>query len=219
MNIKNYAGLRARSLPSDHPDYPDFSLGELGGVKDMYQLIGIESPGVTAAPALAEEIAKWAVERTGAGPNSDFDPRGQPVERFHKLPLERRQELLAQDPNYGKVICRCEHITKAEILQALDNPLGVRTMAGVKYRCRAQMGRCQAGFCTPRIVEIMEEKWGFGSDDFFLKGPGSHMFTSRTKDPLLNESHLAPADASPENDERPSRVNDLGNDNDGGETR
>jgi glycerol-3-phosphate dehydrogenase len=186
-NIKNYAGIRARSLPQDHPDYPDYTMGELGCVEDMYQLIGIESPGVTAAPAIAEEVAGWVTGKLDPKPNEAFDPRGRPVVRFHKLPVEKRMELAAADPDYTRMVCRCEHVTRAEVLQALDNPLGVRTLAGIKYRCRAQMGRCQGGFCTARIVEIMEEKYGYAPEDFRLKGPGSHMFTSRTKEPLMAE--------------------------------
>jgi glycerol-3-phosphate dehydrogenase len=186
-NIKNYAGIRARSLPQDHPDYPDYTMGELGGVEGMYQLIGIESPGVTAAPALAKEVADWAAGKLDAKANEDFDPLGRPVVRFHRLPMEKRRELAAGDPDYSVMVCRCEHITRAEVLQALDNPLGVRTLAGIKYRCRAQMGRCQGGFCTSRIVDIMEEKFGYGPEDFLLKGPESRMFTSRTKEPLMRE--------------------------------
>ena len=89
---------------------------------------------------------------------------------------------MAQDPDYGEVVCRCEQITKKEVLDAINNPLGVRTIAGIKYRSRAMMGRCQGGFCTPRIVAILEKEFGYRPEDYLLFGKDAPLFTGRIRD-------------------------------------
>ena len=77
--------------------------------------------------------------------------------RFHETPREKQSSLVNGDPAYGEMVCRCEHVTKSEVLDALNNPFGARTIAAVKYRTRAGMGRCHGGFCLPKIVEILEK--------------------------------------------------------------
>ena len=88
-------------------------------------------------------------------------------------------------PDIGLVICRCEGVTKHELLHALHNPLGVKTLTGIKYRCRATMGRCSGGYCLPRMVEILQEEHGWEPDDFVLRGPSSPAFSGR----LIEEKH------------------------------
>jgi glycerol-3-phosphate dehydrogenase len=101
--------------------------------------------------------------------------------RFRELPVDQQALLIEEDPDYGRIVCRCEIVTRKEILQAIRNPLNVRTINGIKYRCRAMMGRCQGGFCSPRVVEMLAEELEDSLAEVTLKGPGSELFAGTTK--------------------------------------
>jgi glycerol-3-phosphate dehydrogenase len=103
------------------------------------------------------------------------------VGTFSELSPEEKADLVATEPDYGEIVCRCEQITKKEILDAIENPLGNRTIAGIKYRARAMMGRCQGGFCLPRIVEILEKEFGYNPEDFIFNRPDSRLFSGRVR--------------------------------------
>ncbi|MBQ2251163.1 MAG: (2Fe-2S)-binding protein, partial [Lachnospiraceae bacterium] len=94
---------------------------------------------------------------------------------------EEQAKLIEENPDYGEVICRCETITKAEVLAAIRGPLGAKTMTGVKYRCRAMMGRCQGGYCQTRIAEILMEEKGIAPEDLIYERRGSYMFTGEVR--------------------------------------
>ena len=91
---------------------------------------------------------------------------------------------MALDPDYGEIVCRCEQITKKEVIDAIRNPLGANTMAGIKYRSRAMMGRCQGGFCMPRIVQILENEFDYRPEDYLLFSEGSDLFKGRVREGL-----------------------------------
>ena len=148
----------------------------------MMHLVGIESPGLTAAPAIALDIATWVGTHLTLRPNSQFHPQRKAAVLFNELPPEQQAELVDADPDYGQIVCRCESITRKEILEAIHNPLGAQTIAAIKYRSRATMGRCQGGFCGPRIEEILEEEMGVLPTEMSLKGNGSWLFAGSTKD-------------------------------------
>ena len=102
---------------------------------------------------------------------ADFAPeRPGFIGTFSELPLEQRMDLIRTEPEYGEIFCRCEQITKREIRQAIENPLGARTLVSVKYRSRAMMGRCQGGFCVPRIVRMLRDEYGYAPEDFLTRG-------------------------------------------------
>ena len=107
---------------------------------------------------------------------------------FHRLDLTTRAGLIKENPKHGHLICRCENVTEQEIIEALDNPLNVRTLAGIKYRCRATTGRCQGGFCKPWIIRIMEELYQPKLEDITLRGSASSLFVGRTKDLRRHET-------------------------------
>jgi glycerol-3-phosphate dehydrogenase len=113
-------------------------------------------------------------------PKTDFDPRLPANPRFAALPDEERADRVAGQPDWGEMVCRCEHVTRAEVLAALRNPFGARTMDAVKRRTRCGMGRCQGGFCTPRIVEILQEE-GFPLEGITKRGGASRLFFGRIK--------------------------------------
>lgn len=101
--------------------------------------------------------------------------------RFAEQPQWRKAQLIAEDPDYGEIVCRCQQVTKKEIRQAIENPLGVRTISAVKYRAWPTTGRCQGGYCLSRIVEILKNEYGQEVSDISLRGEGSELFSGRVK--------------------------------------
>ena len=180
--ITSYAGLRPKTVSAAVGGFNDFTIEELPELPGMMHLVGIESPGLTAAPAIALDIAKWAGTHLTLRSNSEFHPQRKAAVHFNELPPERQAELVDGNPDYGQIVCRCESITRKEILDAIHNPLGAQTIGAIKYRSRATMGRCQGGFCGPHIEKIMEEEMGVLPTDMSLKGDGSWIFTGHTKD-------------------------------------
>ncbi len=149
-SITQFAGLRAVA------DSGDFIIGPSAVVGGLVHAAGIQSPGLTAAPAIAERVA--AVLRDlglGMTPKRRFDPVNPPRLVFSELSAADRQARIAANPQYGRVICRCETITEGEIVAAIGGICGARTVDGVKRRTRAGMGRCQGGFCGPRVTAIL----------------------------------------------------------------
>ena len=101
---------------------------------------------------------------------------------FSKLKEKRQSDLIKKDERYGRIICRCEQITEAEVINALLNPLNAKSLSSVKYRCRAGLGRCQGGFCTQHIVRIMEDHFNIDINDIKLKSSNSNLFYNRTRE-------------------------------------
>ena len=150
--ITSFAGLRA------HEDGGDFVIGEAGDAKGFINAAGIESPGLSSAPAIGEMVAGITKGLLQLKEKSDFVAERKGILRPETLPMEERNALIKEHPEYGNIICRCEMITEGEILDAIHRPLGARSLDGVKRRTRAGMGRCQAGFCSPRTMEILERE-------------------------------------------------------------
>lgn len=128
-------------------------------------LVGIESPGLTGSTPLAQYVVAMMREREPFAENPDFDPHHKGIVRFASCTPEEQARLIESDPDYGELICGCEEVTKAEILQAIRNPLGVATMTGIKYRTRAMMGGCQGGFCQMKIEQLIERERGIAPQD------------------------------------------------------
>ena len=175
QNIRNFAGLRANTTRSD------FIIEESGAHPGFIDLAGIKSPGLSSAPA----IAKMAARMLAAGglalePDPDFVDRREHIV-FKNLSAEEKNELIRKDPRYGRVVCRCETITEGEIVAALHSPIPPRSINGVKRRCNAGMGRCQGGFCGPRVQEIIARELGIDQAEVLLEQAGSTILTGRTK--------------------------------------
>ncbi len=182
--IKSYAGIRCKLVPKGCASSGDFVIEE---VENFINLMGIESPGLSASPAIARMVADIIKAKEDLKPKSNFRKR-MGYTRFHKLDLEGKSRLIESNSKHGHLICRCENVTEQEIMDALTNPLGIRTLAGVKYRCRATMGRCQGGFCKPRIIKLMEELYDPNVEEITLHGKGSQLFVGRTKDLRRHDS-------------------------------
>ena len=150
--ITNFAGVRA------HPEGDDFLIGPVPGCENAWEAIGIESPGLSAAPAIGEELGRRIAAELNLTQKDEILPPPPHPKPFREMTEEERAEAVRRDPAYGRVICRCEVVTEAEIRAAIRRPVGARTIDGVKRRCRAGMGRCQGGFCCPRVAEILSEE-------------------------------------------------------------
>jgi L-2-hydroxyglutarate oxidase LhgO len=177
--IHAYAGVR--------PKLGDFVIEESSRRPRWIDLFGIESPGLTAAPAIAEMVAGLIGTREDLELRKDFEPGLPGSWRFAHADDAAKSRRVAVDRAWGEMVCRCEHVTRAEVLAALRSPLGPRTFDAIKRRTRCGMGRCQGGFCTPRLVEILEAI-GLSPEQMTKRGAGSGMFFGRLKSsptPLL----------------------------------
>ncbi|MCM1289702.1 MAG: NAD(P)/FAD-dependent oxidoreductase [Corallococcus sp.] len=172
--ITQFAGLRA------HLDSDDFEVGE-SSVDNFFNVAGIESPGLTCAPAIAADVAAQAAAKLNLPQNIHFNAHRKAIPQFSKLSDAERQKLIEQNPLYGKIVCRCETVTEGEIVDAIRRPVGAKDLDGVKRRVRAGMGRCQAGFCTPRIMEILARELGCDLQDVTKSGGNSNVVVGRTK--------------------------------------
>ena len=169
QTITSFSGLRA------HEDGDDFIIGECEDAEGFFDAAGIESPGLTSAPAIGVFLAKKVAEKAGASEKKDFNGKRVGIPRVAQLSFEERAELIKKNPAYGTIICRCEGISEGEILDAIHRTLGAKSMDGVKRRTRAGMGRCQAGFCTPRTVEILARELGIPVTEVCKNRPGSEL--------------------------------------------
>ena len=113
--------------------------------------------------------------------NDSFDPIRKGVPKVAEMPAEERAELIRRDPRYGSIICRCEEVSEGEILDAVHGVLGAKTLDGVKRRTRAGMGRCQAGFCSPRVMEILSRELSLDLTDIRKSGKDSQIVLGRTR--------------------------------------
>ena len=174
--ITSFAGLRPT------PDTHDFIIGAVQGAPGFLDVAGIESPGLTAAPAIALHVAELA--RTflgGVELDPDFNPWRRPLADFQHLPAAEKAAWIRKDPRYGRIVCRCESITEGEIVDAIHRHAGATTVDGVKRRLRPGMGRCQGGFCGPRVVEILARERGIPLTAVRKDGPDSVLLTGETK--------------------------------------
>lgn len=171
--ITSFSGLRA------HEDGGDFVLGEAKDAPGFFNAAGIESPGLSSAPAIGVAIANLVAEKCNASPKTDFQPKRRGIVRAAQLDEAARAALIRQNPLYGNIVCRCEQISEGEIVDAIRRPVGAVSMDGVKRRVRAGMGRCQAGFCTPRVMEIIARERGIPITQVCKNAPGSELLMGR----------------------------------------
>ncbi|HPT82834.1 MAG TPA: NAD(P)/FAD-dependent oxidoreductase [Limnochordia bacterium] len=175
--ITQFAGLRASS------DRGDFIIEFSPKVPGLLHLAGIESPGLTAAPAIAAEVPKM-LEEQGLKliPKENFNPRREGIVRFRELSRAEQDELIRQNPAFGRIVCRCETVTEGEIVDAIRR--GARTLDGVKFRTRAGAGRCQSGFCQPVIMELLSRELGIPVEQVTKRGAGSEQVRYAAKELL-----------------------------------
>lgn len=175
-SIRNFAGVRANS------DQPDFIIEESPAAPGFINLGGIKSPGLSSAPAIGVEAVELL---RGCGLKTEtkdefIDTRERVV--FRHLPPEEKERLVRENPLYGRVICRCETVTEGEIVEAIHRPIVPRSIDAIKRRCNAGMGRCQGGFCGPRVHEILSRELGVPLNEILMDEEGSYILTQPTKE-------------------------------------
>lgn len=179
--IRSYTGIRSKIVGPQTGGFGDFIIKESNIVPGLINLIGIESPGLTSSVPISRIVRDIIANKEDLLLKNDFIPTRKGIIQFRELPLARKAELIKQNPEYGEIVCRCEGITKKEILDAVNNPLGVTTLAGIKYRARPMMGRCQGGYCLTRIVDILKEEKGMLPEQITLRGKESRLFAGPVK--------------------------------------
>ena len=152
--IREFSGLRSVSSTNDFViDSPE---------KGFINVAGIQSPGLTAAPAIAEMVSEMI---EGKKINEDFNPRRRPVIRMKNLSIDEKNEVIKKDNRYGKIICRCEKISEGEIVDCIKRNCGATTIKGVKKRVRAGFGKCQGGFCEGEVLKILVRELGMNPEE------------------------------------------------------
>lgn len=180
--IRSYAGLRAKQAPPSEGGFRDYVIEESQTVPNFINLIGIESPGLTASEPIAKMVVDIIDKKEKLNPKTDFNPIRKGILCFEKQDEATKRKLIQQNPDYGEIVCRCEQVTRKEVLDALNNPLGARTLHSIKYRTRAMMGRCQAGYCLHRLIRILKEDFGLSLRDIHLGRKNSYLFTGYRDD-------------------------------------
>jgi glycerol-3-phosphate dehydrogenase len=181
MAITTFSGVRANSKSGD------FHINALSRPRGFVNVAAIKSPGFTSAPAIAVYVVDMIKETLGDlvkfASSTKFMPERRHIPRFADMSMDERARLAKDDPKWGQIVCRCESVTEAQVVEAIRR--GARTLAGVKLWVRPTTGRCQGGFCTPRVVEILARELGVSPLDITRHGDDSYMLTGATKAPLL----------------------------------
>jgi glycerol-3-phosphate dehydrogenase len=176
MNITTFAGLRAE------PSTGDFIIEESKLVPGFINVAGIKSPGLSSAPAIAEYVGELVERIQGTlVVKEDYNPKRRPRLKFEDLSPQEKSDLIKRDPAYGRIICRCEMITEGEIVDAIHRSAGGRTVNGIKRRVRPGAGRCQGGFCGPRVMEILARELGCDMEEILQENKGSFILAGQTK--------------------------------------
>ncbi len=174
--ITTFSGIRA------HEQGGDFIIGEVQGAKPgAFEAIGIESPGLSAAPAVGQELGDWAAWFLKLGKNLSYTEPVPLDKPFAGMNETERRQAYERDPDYGRIVCRCEQVTEAEVRRAIRRPVGARSLDGVKRRTRAGMGRCQGGFCSTRVMQILAEELGCDLDEVSKSGSGSWILSEKIR--------------------------------------
>jgi glycerol-3-phosphate dehydrogenase len=180
--IRSFSGIRPKLINKETRQPLDFVLETREEAPNVINLVGIESPGLTSALPLARRTVELFREKESLISNEHFNPKRKGILNFSEQSNEVKKELIAKNPNYGEVICRCETITKAEIIEAVHNCLGALSVMSIKNRTRATMGRCQGGYCETRIAEIIQEETKKNKVDIMYSKVGSYMFKGKVRD-------------------------------------
>ncbi len=181
MIIGSYAGIRPKLAPPEEGGYRDFVIKEEESCPGLINLIGIESPGLTASMPAARMVRRIIGDRMPLEEKDDFVATRKAPVRFRDLTEEEQVELIREDPEYGELICRCQKVTKREIRNAIENPFGARSISAIKYRAWATTGRCNGGYCLTRIVDMLIHEYGMKPEEITYRSAGSEMFDGEVK--------------------------------------
>ncbi|RLI94241.1 MAG: FAD/NAD(P)-binding oxidoreductase [Candidatus Altiarchaeales archaeon] len=181
--IRSFSGIRPKL--NKNGKFADFVIKE--EIERFINLVGIESPGLTAAPAIAKFVLNIIRKKKSLERKEKFKETRRRKPRFSELNEEERARLIGKDKRYSEIICRCELVTRREIIDSWRNPLNARSLNSIKIRTRAGMGRCQGSFCLPRIIDILREEFNIDPLKLTLSCKDSEMFFDYTR--RENENH------------------------------
>ena len=173
LTITSFAGLRA------HEAGNDFVIGEAKDAEGFFDAAGIESPGLTAAPAIGKHVAKLVADKLGAAEKSDFKAKRKGFVKLSEKSFEERAEYIKNNHLYGVVVCRCMDVSEGEIVDAINRPVGARSLDGLKRRVHQGFGRCQGGFCASKAMEILSRETGIPMEKICKNSAGSEMLTGK----------------------------------------
>lgn len=183
MNITTFAGVRANT------ESGDFEISVLKSPRGFVNVAGIKSPGFTSAPAIASYVVELMREelsdRIKFTANEKFIPERKNIPRFLYLDMAERERLARENPSYAQIVCRCETVTEGQVIEAIHR--GARTVTAVKMMTRAGTGRCQGGFCCPRVAEILSRELNIPLDEITRHGGNSRLLVGKTKEFLLKK--------------------------------
>ena len=180
--ITNFSGIRA------HEEKGDFVIGKVA--EHAYETVGIESPGLSSAPALAEMLGKQIATEEKLQAKREIVPAIVRKKPFREMTADERAAAVRENSLYGNLVCRCEVVTEAEIREAIRRPVGATTIDGVKRRTRGGMGRCQGGFCSPKVAEILAEELGIPVTQVTKSGGNSFLLTGSIGQALNKEGNV-----------------------------
>jgi len=172
--ITSFSGLRA------HEDGGDFILGECEDAPGFFDCVGIESPGLSSAPAIGQLISNKVVNKLNLNKKEKVITTRKAIPSLRNMKVEERKKMIEENPLYGNIICRCEEISEGEIVEAIKR--GATSLDGIKRRTRAGMGRCQAGFCMPKVMEILSRELNKDMTEITKNSKGSNIVTSKMED-------------------------------------
>ena len=172
--ITSFSGIRA------HEEGGDFIIEE--ATDNFFDCVGIESPGLSAAPAIGEYVSELVSKKLNATKKDHFVGERKGIVKLASLSFEERAELIKHNPSYGQIICRCEEISEGEIVDAIRRKPGATSLDGIKRRVRAGMGRCQAGFCSPKVMEILSRELGKPLEEICKNNPNSKLVIGKMKE-------------------------------------
>ena len=173
--ITHFAGCRAATYKED------FIIEPSKRVKGLIHVAGLQSPGLASAPAIAERVKEIIIEEVHPVENTHFEPRRKRSKRFSEFDHREREELIQMNPLYGHIVCRCENASEGEIVDALHRGIPVNSIDAIKRRTRAGMGRCQGGFCMPRVLEIISREANIKKELVTKSGGKSFILSGRRK--------------------------------------
>lgn len=192
--VKKQAGESVKNIPFNRTITSFCGLRAVGNTGDFIinsprlgfiNVAGIESPGLSASPAIAKYVAELLTESgMKLTKKDDFNPIRKPAHWFREASAEEKNKVIAADSTYGRIICRCEGVSEGEIREAIRTNPPAKDLDGIKRRTRAQMGRCQGGFCVPYVTEILAEELGIAYDEVTKSGVGSEINIGKTKEEL-----------------------------------
>lgn len=181
MIIGSYAGIRPKLAPPEEGGYRDFVIREEERCPGLINLIGIESPGLTASMPAARMVRRIIGDRMPLEEKENFVAARKAPVRFRDFSEEEQAALIREDPEYGELICRCQKVTKREIRNAIENPFGARSISAIKYRAWATTGRCNGGYCLTRIIDMLIHEYGMKPEEITYRSAGSEMFDGKVK--------------------------------------